>query len=505
MGSRISLISKAKIRYEGILHSIDTEQATVALSKVQSFGTEERVSDRFIPLREDIYEYIIFRGTDIDDLIVCEPPSATFPQDPAIIQSMASQSSTNDIQRFEHHTTFNESIAFDSKSSAHHHQVPQESSQKNDGDKAKNEAAVTGVRNQNNSQKIINHKKNHDSNEKNANNESATSRSLNREQTNYRSTNSTRRSGNNFESRSGYRNNGQRSSNYAATKAPNHRHCNYQQAGDDDVERNSNSARYYPAPQRGGPRRFYRGSGDAVYRGSRGRGRRYTSRSKDSITFEKDFDFEQSNAQFNKEDIAKELKDKLKIDGNNDKPKENFDKNLMKSDGNCDEQREKTASKNNEDDEDLDDTCYYDKSKSFFDNITCETTNPKGERMSWVEERKKNTETFGSTWNGGRGGRGYRGRGYRGRRGGPGGYRGRSYGNGFYRGNSRGYYGYNSNYRSRRDYHDRNEKSANHEEGSRRGGTSGGGVYYHNRWYNKKEETSSENKNHQKDAKKTTA
>jgi protein LSM14 len=87
LGSKISLVSKAKIRYEGILYTIDANESTVALSKVRSFGTEDRPTDRPVPARDEIFEYIIFRGADIEDLQVREPPQSSLTQDPAIVES----------------------------------------------------------------------------------------------------------------------------------------------------------------------------------------------------------------------------------------------------------------------------------------------------------------------------------------------------------------------------------------------------------------------------------
>ncbi|CAG9323047.1 unnamed protein product [Blepharisma stoltei] len=86
IGSQISLISKSDIRYEGTLHTIDPNEHTVSLSNVKSFGTEgRRGNGKEIPPSAEVYEFIIFRGSDIKDLTVIQTTVAN--NDPAIIKS----------------------------------------------------------------------------------------------------------------------------------------------------------------------------------------------------------------------------------------------------------------------------------------------------------------------------------------------------------------------------------------------------------------------------------
>ena len=71
------MISKSEIRYEGRLDGIDPEEHTVSLSNVKSFGTEGRRGEgKDILPSNELYETIIFRGSDIKDLTVIQstPP-----------------------------------------------------------------------------------------------------------------------------------------------------------------------------------------------------------------------------------------------------------------------------------------------------------------------------------------------------------------------------------------------------------------------------------------------
>lgn len=133
------------------------------------------------------------------------------------------------------------------------------------------------------------------------------------------------------------------------------------------------------------------------------------------MKFEKDFDFESANAQFNKEEIDREFHNKLKLKEDKLEKPEKPVNGEDKGDSGVDTQN----SEGNADEEDpLGPNCYYDKTKSFFDNISCDDNRER--RPTWAEERRLNAETFGIPLRPNRGRGGYRGRGVIGFRGGRG-------------------------------------------------------------------------------------
>ena len=94
LGSRISVISKSQVRYEGFLHSINESDNTMVLRNVRMMGTESRDSDHGkIPPDQKLYDHIVFKGENIQTVYVFEdePSSSGGPgtafQDPAIVRS----------------------------------------------------------------------------------------------------------------------------------------------------------------------------------------------------------------------------------------------------------------------------------------------------------------------------------------------------------------------------------------------------------------------------------
>ncbi|TGZ66533.1 hypothetical protein CRM22_005287 [Opisthorchis felineus] len=97
VGCRISIISKAQIRYEGYLHSVDCDtpnEPIITLSKVWSFGTEDRPCERPVAPRNEEYNQVVFRGRDLEDVRLVQS-SVFLNEDSAIVSAAPGTSISN--------------------------------------------------------------------------------------------------------------------------------------------------------------------------------------------------------------------------------------------------------------------------------------------------------------------------------------------------------------------------------------------------------------------------
>ena len=108
LGSKISLISKSEIRYEGILVDVNPQESTITFEQVRFFGTEgRRPGDEIAPM-DKVFDCVVFRSADIKDLQVYETPKEEKKQpefpDPAVV-SFATKTNNSGPSGFQYQSS----------------------------------------------------------------------------------------------------------------------------------------------------------------------------------------------------------------------------------------------------------------------------------------------------------------------------------------------------------------------------------------------------------------
>lgn len=337
IGCTLSLTSKAQIRYKGILAGIDTVNCTLTLHKVQSFGTENRCPENKIPPTPGTYDLIIFNGHDIEDVTVITKMDQL--NDPAIINAQK------------------KAVGISNHSA------------NNSGGKA-----VVSQATQNRNRNL---------------------------------------SGNNDKGRQSLLGNGPKSkagvkSNGSGINDNRNRNQNQTYNNQNRTQNKRNPALNTPIqnrqPKPNEPIRQRKPKDKTPI----------TKKENIAEKYKSEFDFETQNKKFDKTSIAKEL-EKMNIGKKDSKPKkqsetENDDEKVDNKESNVEPSNsvikvvaESEKVESLEDGEIKDDPAkndddakhFYEPKKSFFDNISCEANDPKGERLHRYQERKLNAETFG--------------------------------------------------------------------------------------------------------------
>ncbi|KDR15799.1 protein LSM14 homolog A-B isoform X2 [Zootermopsis nevadensis] len=484
LGSKISLISKADIRYEGRLFTVDPQECTIALSNVRSFGTEDRETQYPIAPQNQVYDYILFRGSDIKDIRVVNNvgPLQNVPNDPAIVQlsvpaglgssayhqaggfshpvlgpmgpgltpypgaygamgamtglpsavapgmslhrdprSLSKQPSelVNPVQVPENSTNKDQDLIGGSSRSATPSLVTRKSPTMDQGVQV-NQPVSTPIKDDKKPQQQLPPQTRQIQTPYSAR-DGPVSRSTGSQQQQYHPQPQRE----------------QREREPVHSKEPQSRDQQPaplpQRTSQQQQQQQHHQQQQTPGRggwvNRGGMRRG-RGRGGPSSGGFNrppGSGQQQTGtggKPKNTLKFENDFDFEQANKEF---DTLRNQLAKTKIDS----------EPVITGDGKVNDDNEKKDDSGNETgagegEQEEEQQIFYDKTKSFFDNISCEAverSKGRSQRTDWRTERKLNSETFGVA-SARRGG--YRGRGYYGNRGMGGGmYRGGNYRGGY--------------------------------------------------------------------------